>query len=221
MTRCCNARGCDQMFGERTARHDVRRYRKKGLDRTARRMVGFVVERGVEGASVLEVGGGVGAIGLELLKAGAARSVNLELSAAYEGPAGELAREAGVEDRVEFRLADLATDPAAVEAADVVVLHRVVCCYPEGDRLVAEAAEHARRALVLSYPPRAWWTRPFAAVLNAAMRVLRREYRMYLHPPQVFLGEAERRGLRSAFAATSWPWRITALARTEPVASAA
>ena len=26
---------------------------------------------------------------------------------------------------------DLAADPDAVESADVVVLHRVVCCYPD------------------------------------------------------------------------------------------
>jgi 2-polyprenyl-3-methyl-5-hydroxy-6-metoxy-1,4-benzoquinol methylase len=216
---CCNARGCDRLFNERTARRDARRYRKKGLDRTARRMVGFLAERGVEGAVVLEVGGGVGAIGLELLKAGAARAVTLELSSAYEEPARELARDAGVADRVEFRVADLATDPDSVAAADIVVLHRVVCCYPEADRLVAAAAEHARRALVLSYPPRTWWTRAFAATVNAAMRLLRWEYRSYMHPPRAFLGEAERRGLGTAFEGRRFPWRITALERAPAVAS--
>ena len=184
-------------------------------------MVQFLVGRGLEGATVLEIGGGVGAIGLELLKAGAERAVNLELSGAYAGPARELASEMGVDERVDFRLVDLATDPGAVDAADFVILHRVVCCYPRADRLVAVAAEHARGALVLSYPPRARWTRAFAAIVNAAMRVLRREYRTYMHPPRTFLGEAERRGLRSVFGATSWPWRIAGLERTPQVASVA
>jgi hypothetical protein len=206
------------MFGERTARRDARRYRRKGLDRTARRMVDFLVERGVGGLSVLEVGGGVGAIQLELLKAGAARAVNLELSPAYEGPAAELAREARVEARRELRVVDVAADPDAVEAADIVILHRVVCCYPEADRLVAVAADHARRALVLSYPPRTWWTRAFAATVNGVMRALGREYRTFMHPPQAFLGEAERRGFRPVLRSTSWPWRIAGLAR-EPSAA--
>jgi hypothetical protein len=45
-------------------------------------------------------------------------------------------------------------DPEAVEPADMVVLHRVVCGYPDYERLLGAAADHARRALVFSYPPR-------------------------------------------------------------------
>jgi hypothetical protein len=41
-----------------------------------------------------------------------------------------------------------------VAPADLVILHRVVCCYPDYERLLTAAADHARRALVFSYPPR-------------------------------------------------------------------
>ena len=71
-------------FDERFARRLANRYRRRGLDRTSRRLVAFLEGQGVEGATVLEVGGGVGEIQLELLKRGAARTVNLELSPAYE-----------------------------------------------------------------------------------------------------------------------------------------
>jgi len=83
MANCCDPRGCDAFFGERFARRVAKRYRARGLDRTARHIVGFLAERGVEGATVLEVGGGVGEIQIELLKRGARRAVNLELSGAY------------------------------------------------------------------------------------------------------------------------------------------
>ena len=39
------------------------------------------------------------------------------------------------------------------EPADVVVLHRVVCCYPDYQRLLGAAASHAGRLLVFSHPP--------------------------------------------------------------------
>ena len=52
---------------------------------------------GVDDATVLEVGGGVGEIQLELLARGAARTVNLELSGAYEAEAARLIDEAGVD----------------------------------------------------------------------------------------------------------------------------
>jgi len=64
---CCSGGGCGDIFTKRVADRDARRYRRKGLDKTARRMVEFLVERGVDGLTVLEVGGGVGAIQLELL----------------------------------------------------------------------------------------------------------------------------------------------------------
>ena len=98
---CCAAKGCDEFFTERVARRDASRYRRSGLDGSAQRVVDFVREQGVEGDSVLEVGGGVGAIQLELLKAGAARAENVELSAAYEPYAAELIQADGVEGRVE------------------------------------------------------------------------------------------------------------------------
>src|SRR3954447_21466300 len=139
MAGCCNPRGCDRFFGERFARRVAGRYRAKGLDRTAQQIVDFLAERGIEGATVLEIGGGVGEIQIELLKRGARRAVNLELSPAYEREARALLDEAGLADRVERRLVDIAVAADEVEPADAVVLHRVVCCYPDYERLLVAA----------------------------------------------------------------------------------
>src|SRR5437016_1581253 len=108
MASCCNPRGCDGFFGPRFARRMAKRYRKRGLDKAAGRMVAFLEERGIEGATVLEIGGGIGEIQIELLERGAARSVNLELSPGYDEDAAVLLCEAGLEERVERRLHDIA-----------------------------------------------------------------------------------------------------------------
>jgi predicted RNA methylase len=94
---CCSSSGYGQVFGEKHARRDARRYRRNGLHSPARWIVETVVARGVTHADVLEVGGGVGAIQLELLKAGAAHTVNVEFSPGYEAAAAELVGEAGLE----------------------------------------------------------------------------------------------------------------------------
>src|SRR5918999_6367206 len=177
MASCCNPRGCERFFGKRFARRVARKYRRKGLDDTAQRMVDFLAERGLEGATVLEVGGGVGEIQIELLKRGAASAVNLELSPGYDEEAARLLREAGFEGRVERRLHDIASAPEAIEPADVVVLHRVVCCYPDYERLLGAAAQHARRLLVFSYPRRNPVSRLFVALQHLVFRLLRREFR--------------------------------------------
>jgi 2-polyprenyl-3-methyl-5-hydroxy-6-metoxy-1,4-benzoquinol methylase len=192
----------------------AKRYRKRGLDGTARRMVEFLDGRGIEGATVLEVGGGVGEIQIELLTRGAARAVNLELSPAYDEEASRLLSEAGMEDRAERRLHDIAVDPEGVEAADVVVLHRVVCCYPDYERLLGAVAQHARRLVVFSYPPQNAVSRVFVAGANLVFRLLRREYRSFVHPPAAMLAVLEERGLRDAFASHSLVWQISGLERS-------
>jgi 2-polyprenyl-3-methyl-5-hydroxy-6-metoxy-1,4-benzoquinol methylase len=213
MASCCNPRGCDGFFTPRFARRMAKRYRKKGLDETARRMVEFLESRGIDGATVLEVGGGVGEIQIELLKRGAARATNLELSASYEDEAKRLLREAGVEERAERRLHDIAVDPGGVAPADVVVLHRVVCCYPDYERLLGAAAQHARRLLVFSYPPRNAISRLFIAVQNLIFRLLRREFRTFAHPPSAMLAVLAERGLRRTFAHHPLVWQVAGLER--------
>jgi hypothetical protein len=213
MASCCNPRGCDRFFTPRLARRVARRYRKRGLDKTARRMVGFLEEAGIEGATVLEVGGGVGEIQIELLKRGAERSVNLELSPAYEREAERLLGEAGLQGRVQRRLHDIAVDPDTIEPADVVVLHQVVCCYPDYERLLGAAAAHARRLLVFSYPRRNAVSRLFIAVQNVGFRLRRREFRTFAHPPSAMLAVLGDRGLDATFAHSGIAWQVTGLAR--------
>jgi hypothetical protein len=210
---CCDPRGCDAFFGERFARRVAKRYRAKGLDRTAQRIVDFLADQGIDGATVLEIGGGVGEIGLELLRRGADRAVNLELSPAYDAEAARLAAEAGVQGRVERRLHDIAVDPDAIEAADVVVLHRVVCCYPDYERLLGAAAAHARRLLVFSHPRHGLITRLVIGAENLGFRLIRREFRVFAHPPAAMLAVLREHGLEAVFAERGFAWEARGLSR--------
>jgi Methyltransferase domain len=191
----------------------ARRYRKKGLDKTALTMVEFLESRGIEGATLLEVGGGVGEIQVELLKRGASHAVNLELSPAYEDEANALLRASNLHDRAERRLHDIAVDPEGVEPADIVVLNRVVCCYPDYERLLGEAASHARRVLVFSYPPRNGLSRLFVRGQNLVFRMLGREFRAFVHPPSKMLAEIEKQGFRQTLAHPALIWQVAGLER--------
>lgn len=212
MGDCCSLpRGYDKLFGEKTARRDLKRYRRKGLDDTARQIVEFLRGRGVEGLSVLEIGGGVGALEAELLKSGAARAVNYELSPSYEESACELWREVGVEDRAEYRVGDVTQNE--VPAADAVVMHKVVCCYPDAEALVGAAAERAGRYLVMSFPRERRLTRIGFGGLNLVARLLRWEYRSFIHPVSEIIGAAERRGLKQVEEHRGLIWQVVALER--------
>jgi 2-polyprenyl-3-methyl-5-hydroxy-6-metoxy-1,4-benzoquinol methylase len=213
MASCCPSRDYLRFFNKRFARRLATRYRKRGLDKTAQTMVQFLRALGIEGASVLEVGGGVGEVQIELLKAGAARAQNLELSPAYEQEAHKLAGQAGVQGRIDWRIHDLAQDPGAVAPADLVILHRVVCCYPDYERLLGAAADHARRAVVFSYPPRNALSGAFYGVFNLVMRLTRSSFRGFAHPPRAMLAVLEDHGLRRTYQRRSRIWQVAGLER--------
>jgi magnesium-protoporphyrin O-methyltransferase len=185
-----------RFFNRRVARTWLRRYRRRGLPRTARDLVALA--GGVAGESVLEVGGGLGALGLELLDAGAARATNVEMSAGYEEAAAELLADRGLADRVERRLADFVLAADEIPRHDVVVLHRVVCCYPDADALVAAAAARAGRALLLTYPRERRLTRAGFRAANAWLRLRRCGFRAFVHPVATIAAAAEREGLALA-----------------------
>jgi hypothetical protein len=211
--KCCDPRGCDEFFGDGFARKMARAYRRRGLDRTSRRMVAFLEGEGLAGSTVMEIGGGVGEIQIELLKHGAAHALNLELVSVYDGEASRLLAEAGLEDRAERRLHDIAADPDGVEPVDVVVLHRVVCCYPDYERLLGAAADHAQRLLVFSHPPRNLFARALVMAENLYFRLRRSEFRTFAHPPAAMLAVLEARGLEPRFTHRGLVWQVAGLAR--------
>jgi len=183
------------MFTASTARRDLANYRAKGIGTLERRMVASVVAAGVDGRSVLEIGGGVGALQAELLAAGASRGEIVELVAAYEPYVRELAAERGLTERVSFLVADVLEDPRSASPADVVVLNRVVCCSPDGVELTSTASRLARRTLVLSYPRDRFWVRLGIGAINLGQRLLGRSFRAFVHTPAVLRAAAEAEGL--------------------------
>ena len=81
---------------------------------------------------------------------------------------------------------DVSAVAQAIQAAssvDVVVLDRVVCCYPDWRALLESAGTHARTAIVMSYPLESWYTRVWVKSANIAMRTLRKTFRLHLHSP--------------------------------------
>jgi len=180
---CCThtINGLDSVFNERYVRGDVQRYRKHGLDKQARRLADELARQGVQAATLLEVGCGIGGLLLGLLKAGASRAVGLDLSSPSLSAARELAANEGLADRVEYISTDISVDGDSVSPADVIILDRVVCCYPNMPELLGASAAHARRLLALTYPRPTWFMRAGRTILNLFSWLWREEYRLFLH----------------------------------------
>ena len=150
-----DACGCDafsSIFDRRTAERDRDRYRRHGPDRTTRMLLDLLAPYGAPGSSLLDIGGGIGIVDQELLRAGASRAVLVDGSAAYLDVARQEARRAGLLDRIEFIEDDFTRRAEAIGPADIVTLDRVVCCYPDAEALVGLSAARARTAYGLVLP---------------------------------------------------------------------
>jgi SAM-dependent methyltransferase len=168
-------------FGEATARGDLRSYRKSGPAQTTRWLLEGLRGGGVDGLSVLDIGAGVGAVHLDLLKAGAASAVDVDGSPAYVAVAREEAARQGLLDRVDYLVGDFVSLAPTIAPADLVALDRVVCCYPDMQALVRQSVARARLRYGLVYPRDTWWIRAGSTVLNALARLFRQRVRAYIH----------------------------------------
>ena len=212
MTGCCDPRGCDGFFTQRMAHRAAKRYREHGLDKTARRLIAFLEREGIEEATVLEIGGGVGEVQIELLSwALPARSTSS--SRLRTRTRRRSSPRSGSRGSANRRIHDIAADPGGIASADVVVLNRVVCCYPDYERLLGAAADHAKRLLVFSYPPRNAISRLSDRSTEPRFKLRGKEFRAFVHPPSAMFGVLEERGLRLAYAHQPVVWQIAGFAR--------
>ena len=195
----CSSCATDSLdiFGEKSARRELRRYLKNGLGGAdAKQIAAWAEEGGLHDATVVEIGGGIGQIQAELVRRGAASGRVVDaVGRSTQDLAGELARSVGIADRSTFEVADPLAEPEAVDAADIVVLRRVVCCSPDGPELLAVGATKARRALLASYPRDRWLARIAAPAREHRARVMRKRFRAYLHAPGELERAAGRHGL--------------------------
>ena len=211
---CCSIpNDLDKIFDASTARSEAASYLKKGIDKRTRLVVTALTAQGVSGSTVLEVGSGIGGVHLELLKSGAARATSVDLSPAYIEAAKDVTARLGFKDVVDHRLLDFARQAGEVAEADVVIMHRVVCCYPDMRGLVRPAAHHARRLLALTFPRDAWWMRLGFGLLNVWMALTRSAFRSFLHPPAEIVAAVKEAGLAPVFEKLSGPWQIVVFRR--------
>lgn len=206
MPDCCNPAGYSQYFDEKEARRNLRRYDEKGLDTMARRMVAYLTNCGMEGRSVLEVGGGIGAVHVELLGAGASQAVNVELSPGYEAVSVEFLERESLQDRVERRVGDF-TDLAAGLEADDVVMNRVICCYPDMEKLMGAALATAKRFVLASFPRDTLVARLAIGVGNGYSRMRGIDFRAFVHSPQEIIETARRAGFEMVWSERDLIWQ--------------
>jgi len=178
---CCNTPAWACQFDRKLALRDLRDYRKGRLAATTEALIEALVRAGVEQSTVLDIGGGVGAIQFALLDAGAREATSVDVSAPYLDAAREEAARQGRTGRIAFQLGDFVKLAPGIPAADIVTLDRVVCCYARMELLVRLSAERSRRLYGLVYPRDRWLERAVVQVQNVFRALWGNPFRSFVH----------------------------------------
>jgi magnesium-protoporphyrin O-methyltransferase len=215
---CCRV-DYDEQFNADEARRDLLHYRANGPDPSTRRLLDALQAEGVDGATLLDIGGGVGVVQLELLAAGLARATDVDASSAYLATAEAEAAERGWRGRITYLHGDFTRMADQVEAADIVTLDRVICCYPDARALIGRSAARARRLYGLVHPVDRWWTRAVARLGNLGYRLFRNPYRIHVHRQALIDALVSEAGLRPVSVRDARFWRTAVYRRERAPAS--
>jgi predicted TPR repeat methyltransferase len=157
---------------------------------------------------VIDIGGGVGAIQHELLDAGAAATLAVDVSEAYLAAARAEGERRGRLESMNFVAADFVTAADGLPPADVVTLDRVICCYPDMERLVERSVVHANRLYGLVYPRSGVAPRVLARLANTFMALRRCDFRVFIHPTADVDRAVRAHGLELAYRSATPFWQV-------------
>jgi len=185
------------------AGHDARRARRRGVTGVSAALAEALTREGLQGRTVLDVGCGVGALAMETLARGATRASGVDLSEGSIEEARTLAEERGLSERTAFEDGDGSRSP--LRQHDVVVLDKVLCCFPDVDRLLDNSLAAAGSVYAMSVPAstgvRGWLNRRAFVLANLWFRLRASKfggYRAFVHDVGPIDERVRRAGFRLA-----------------------
>jgi len=197
------------------------KYKSNGLTASSQVLLDFLYSKGLGGKTVLEIGCGTGFFALETLRNGASSCVGVDLSSAAIHEANAFAKESGLGDRARFEVANAASTRQA--ASDVVVMDKVLCCYPDADALLKTASESSKELLGFVVPRDEGLMKPAmklgTTLINLVERLRKTGFRIYLHPLRSIDNLLIGSGFQQANKAKSRFWLIFLYKRTGPALS--
>jgi magnesium-protoporphyrin O-methyltransferase len=210
---CCQCQGIENMFDKKAAKRQLKRYLKKGPSKTTSMLLNAIHKEGVHGLNFLDIGGGIGAIQYDLIKAGASGGTSIEASSAYIDVVTDEILQNGLVERVNFKHGDFTTMAFDVDSADIVTLDKVICCYDDMSELVGLSSKLAQKIYAVIYPRDVWWTKLGFLMMNFYTKIKGSSFRTFIHPTKKVEEIILRNGLKQNYYATTLVWQVVIYTR--------
>lgn len=178
---CKHCQCADKLFSDKGAQRELRRYRKRGPRAVTRKLIGLLTPHARGSESLLDIGGGIGAIPVALLGAGLQSATDVDASSGYIAAARVLAGEKGLLERIRYYEGDFVDRAEAIGPHDFVTLDKVICCYPDYRALLTSALQRADKGIALVFPRDIWPVKLVMGFGNLILRIRGSAFRTFAH----------------------------------------
>jgi len=214
MSACCRA--IEDHFDVTKVRSQLDELEKNGPAPETRLLVEVVTKQGARGCQVLDIGAGLGVIAEQLLAAGACKATLVELSPAYSDAAQRRMVEKGLADLITVKQGDFLELAPEIDAAEIVTLDKVICCYPNMAQLVDQSARKALRFYAATYPRDHLLVRLMIRFENLSRRLRQNPFRAYVHSVAALERRLRANGFELRTLRKTFMWRIVLFERVSP-----
>ena len=205
---CCQCQGIENMFDKKAAKRALKRYLKKGPSKTTKMLLKAIHKTEVKGLDFLDIGGGIGAIQYDLIKAGASKGTSIEASPAYIDLVKEEIQKNNLDEIIDFKHGDFTAIASDVDSADIVTLDKVICCYDDMSGLVRLSSKLSRKIYAVIYPRDVWWTKLALPFINFYPIIKGSPFRVFIHSTKKVEEIIIRNGLKRDYYATTLFWQV-------------
>ena len=202
---CC---GADQFFDMKGAQKQLKIFKKKGAGKSTKRLLKILHLQDIQGKTLLDIGGGIGAIQWSFLENGGKNTLGVDASRGYIKVAETYAVENDFIEKSQFLFGDFVDKSEEIPSHDFVTLDKVVCCYPDYQSLIGKSIGKCNKIIALTYPLGGPISKITAMFENIYFYFKKNPFHIYIHSPR----EIERFIISKGFAPVqkkiSFPWHV-------------
>jgi len=209
---CC---GANEIFDLKRAEKEFKKYIRKGPRNPTAKLIKRFDRNRIIDRTLLDIGGGIGAIQWFFLENGAKKTTDVDASIAYLKVAMDYSSQNGWQNRSNFFHGDFVEVNQTFESYNFVTLDKVVCCYPEYQSLLEKAASHCDDTLALTFPVRNLISRFLILLSGLYFYFKNNPFRTYIHPPSEISKLIQSCGFEPIYTGIAFPWHVQIYRRVQ------
>src|SRR5215472_359796 len=211
----------ERRFDIQRVRRELTEYHRHGAASATRLLIEALQAESIEGMTLLDIGGGIGAIQHALVLAGVSSALDVDASTAYLAAAREEAERWGLAERIRFVHGNFVELASAIPPADLVTLDRVICCFNDMPALVSLSAARAHQFYGVVFPHDTWYRRLFNQVHNVILAIARLPIHFYVYRADAIDAVVRAQGLERRFSGVVDRWQVVIYVRNSPITAKA